>query len=101
MKLRPTACWRIRTSPAAGAATATSSYTRASGPPTLCTRTALVMTVSPLILSWKALPAIRKPSKPPCQLARSGGLVDGASAFALGEHIEQLDGGRERDGKID
>ena len=45
--LRSIACWRIRTSPGPGAATATSSYTSASGPPTLCTRTALVMTVFP------------------------------------------------------
>src|SRR3954451_7591754 len=47
MKLRPTACWRMRTSPGPGAATSTLSYVRTSGPPTLCTRTALVIVRSP------------------------------------------------------
>src|SRR3954454_5591327 len=47
MKLRPTACWRMRTSPGPDAATSTLSYVRTSGPPTLCTRTALVIVRSP------------------------------------------------------
>src|SRR5262245_3569825 len=98
MKFRPTACWRMRTSPDPGAATSTSSYTRASGPPTLCTRTALVMTVSPLVLAQAPdLDAKRKPSPPPCQLIQPNRLLFGdLPAVTLGEHIEQFDRGRKQ-----
>src|SRR3954454_3347848 len=102
MKLRPTACWRMRTSPGPGAGTSTSSYTRASGPPTLCTRTALVMTVSPSVFSQAPnLDANRKPSPPRCQLIGSNRLFGDLPAVAPGEHIEQFDGRRKQDGKVD
>src|ERR1700738_2320287 len=101
MKFRPTACWRIWTSPGPGAGTSTGSYTRASGPPTLCTRTALVISNSP-----SAFPlGERKPSRPHCQQsdrrASAAQLVNGLFAIAFGEHVEGLDQGRERDCKID
>src|SRR6266403_4027158 len=98
MKFKPTACWRMRISPGPGAATSTSSYTRASGPPTLCTRTALVITISPLGTSAASK---RKPSKPHCQLGGLNWLVHCISSVALGKHVEQFDRRRERDGKID
>src|SRR4029453_6842890 len=102
MKFRPTACWRMRTSPGPGAGTSTSSYTKASGPPTLCTRTALVMTVSPSVFAQAPdLTAKRMPSPPSCQLTGRNRLFGGFPAVAPGEHVEQFDRGRERDGKVD
>src|SRR5437762_90981 len=102
MKFRPTACWRMRTSPAPGAGTSTSSYTRASGPPTLCTRTALVMTVSPSVFAQAPnLNAKRKPSPPACQLGGSNCLSGRLPAVTPGKHIEQFNRGREQHGKID
>src|SRR6186713_3103659 len=102
MKFRPTACWRMRTSPAAGAGTSTFSYTRASGPPTLCTRTALVMTISPSVLAKGARPGCkRKPSPPRCQLTVSNRLFDDLPAITPGEHIEQFDRRRKQHGKVD
>src|SRR5438445_10718880 len=92
----------MRTSPAPGAGTSTLSYTRASGPPTLCTRTALVMTISPSVsIQAPALKLKRKPSTPHCQLARPKRLVGGLFAIAPGQHVEQFDRRRERDGEID
>src|SRR6185312_13508333 len=101
MKFRPTACCRIRTSPAPGPPTSTSSYTRASGPPTLCTRTALVMTVSPSVFQASSFEANRKPSPPPCQLTGRNRLFGGRhfgrllfcslATVTLGQHVEQLD----------
>src|SRR5882757_678988 len=102
MKLRPTACWRMRTSPAPGAGTSTSSYTRASGPPTLCTRTALVMTVSPSVFAQA--PNLDANESHRRRLVNSPGrnwLSGGLPAVASGEHIEQLDRGRKHDGKVD
>src|SRR6266571_7788436 len=102
MKFRPTACCRMRISPGPGAATSTLSYTRASGPPTLCTRTALVMTISPSVsVQAPALKLKRKPSRPHCQLAGSRGLINRLFAVAPGQHVEQFDRRRERDGEID
>src|SRR6267142_6030788 len=102
MKFTPTACCRMRTSPAPGAGTSTSSYTRASGPPTLCTRTALVMTVSPSVSAQAPnLDANRKPSPPPCQLIGANRLFGDLPAVAPGKHIEQFDGRRKHDGKVD
>src|SRR2546422_6286165 len=102
MKFRPTACWRMRTSPGPGAATSTSSYTRASGPPTLCTRTALVMTVSPSVFA-QAPDLTRETKAIAAALStdRSKPLSGGLPAVASGEHIEQFNRGREQHGKID
>src|SRR4029453_19416287 len=102
MKFTPTACCRMRTSPGPGAATSTFSYTRASGPPTLCTRTALVMTISPSVLAKGARPGCeRKPSPPRCQLTGSNRLFDDLPAITPGEHIEQFDGPRKHHGKVE
>src|SRR5689334_6794350 len=107
MKFSPTACWRMRTSPGPGAGTSTSSYTRASGPPTLCTRTALVMTVSPSVSAQATgLTAKRKQSPPPCQLSRlstigPNRLPGSLPAVTPGEHIEQFNGRRKQHGKVD
>src|SRR5258708_20236055 len=101
MKLRPTACWRMRTSPGPGAGTSTLSYVRTSGPPTLCTRTALVIVRSPGYFP----PANRKPSGPRCQPTAAGiirfGLARGFLAIALRKHVEEFNGGRKYDGEID
>src|SRR5215218_9429886 len=102
MKFTPTACWRRRTSPGPGAGTSTLSYTRASGPPTLCTRTALVMTISPSVFPEAPnQKAKRRLSPPGCQLTGRHQLPGGLPAVAPGEHVEQFDGGREHDGKVD
>src|SRR3954451_23816794 len=47
IKFRPTAVWRIRTSPGPGLPTLTSSHTRTSGPPVLWKRMACVMVITP------------------------------------------------------
>src|ERR1700733_4534780 len=94
MKFRPTACWRMRTSPAPGA-----------GPPTLCTRTALVISGAPSTFSWHSPAPKRIPSRPSCQLDDDDNLSDRLlrSVFAVtfGQDIEQLDRRRKRDGEVD
>src|SRR5688500_8834796 len=103
MKFRPTACWRMRTSPGPGAATSTASYTRASGPPTLCTRTALTITLSPSV-SASSAPARGGAKAIKAVLSTRGGLnplFDDFFAIAPGQHVEQFDRGCEHDGKID
>src|SRR5271170_4042863 len=98
MKFKPTACWRMWTSPGPGAARSMGSYTRASGPPTLCTRTALV--ISPLLRlnhctrnqGHRGLVVNSTPRE---------SLMRRLLAVAPGEHVEELHRRRERDGEID
>src|ERR1700724_84673 len=101
MKFRPTACWRMRTSPAAGAGTCTASYTRASGPPTLCTRTALVMSDSPSALPPDKAKAIEGGLSTHQPRGIAGQLFNGLLAVTLGQRFQELDGRGKCDGKTD
>src|SRR6185312_13665058 len=99
MKFNPTACWRMRTSPAPGAASSMGSYTSASGPPTLCTRTAFVIRPSPSGANQRTRNQGHRSlvvnSTPSNRLTRL------LFAVALRQHVEELDRYRERDRKVD
>src|ERR1700692_3107740 len=101
MKFSPTACWRRRTSPVPGAGRSTASYTRASGPPTLCTCTALVIATllaNSLVGNEVHRGCVVNSTTPKNTSAR---WLTALLAVAFGEHVEELDRRGERDREID
>src|SRR5665647_78409 len=73
----------------------------ASGPPTLCTRTALVISASPSAFPQRSTESHRRCIVNSMAVRRSRRLVNGLLAVAPGQYIEELNRRREGDGEVD